>query len=187
MAETRLYLIRHAHTEPDPLVDSAQWRLSSKGEGQAMRLATQFFWPEVELIALSSEPKTRLTVAPLLALRTLPIVVDHRFDELQRPGWVEDYQAQVAQAFALPDQPAGAWEPAAVALARIMQGIADLVAHYAGRTLALVGHGLTLSLYRARLLGRPRVDFDEWRRLGFAAVALVDPVTPALLADFTAC
>ncbi|HMN26719.1 MAG TPA: histidine phosphatase family protein [Caldilineaceae bacterium] len=185
MNPTRLYLIRHAHTAADHTLDSVYWQLSTRGAEEAIRLAGQPFWSEVALIALSSELKTRLTVAPLLAQRGLPVVVDSRFDELQRPGWVENYERQVAQAFALPDQAAGAWEPASAALARILDGIADLVAHHPGRTLALVGHGLTLSLYRAHLLGRSRVEFDEWRQLGFATVALVDPVTPALLADFT--
>ena len=48
----------------------------------------------------------------------------------------------------------------------------------------LVGHGLTLSLYRAYLLGYPTVRFEDWQRLGFAAVALVDPVVDQLLQDF---
>ena len=40
-------------------------------------------------------------------------------------------------------------------------------------TLALVGHGLVLSLYRAHLLGLPQVRFVDWQQLSFAAVAQV--------------
>ena len=69
-------------------------------------------------------------------------------------------------------------------MARFQAGIADLCTHFAGATLALVGHGLTLSLYWAYLLGYPTVRFEDWQHLGFAAVALVDPVANQLLQDF---
>lgn len=186
MTQTLLYLITHAHTQAEPAIDTACWRLSAQGERQAAFLAQQPFWPQVDRIILSSEPKTRLTVAPLLARRPLPVMVDARFDELVRPGWVEKYESRVAQAFASPEQPAGDWEPANRALNRVLAGVADLCIHLAGQTLALVGHGLTLSLYRAHLLGQTHVRFDDWRRLGFAAVALVDPVAGRLLRDFEA-
>jgi broad specificity phosphatase PhoE len=182
----RLYLITHAATQLDPTTAVERWSLSAAGATQAVTLATLPFWDEVDQIALSREDKTRLTVAPLLATRAIPVTVDARFDELQRPGWVADYGARVQQAFADPAHPAGDWEPAAVALARLQAGIADLFQHYANQTVALVGHGLTLSLYRAHLLGQDRVDFADWRRLSFAAVALVDVQQGQLLQDFVA-
>jgi broad specificity phosphatase PhoE len=186
MTQTMLYLVTHAHTEAEPAIESARWRLSAQGERQAALLAQQPFWSQVDRIILSSEPKTRLTVAPLLALRPLPVTIDARFDELVRPGWVEQYESRVAQAFAYPEQPAGDWEPAGHALNRMVAGIADLCIEWAGQTLALVGHGLTLSLYRAYLLGYSYVGLGDWRQLSFAAVALVDPVNGRLLQDFAA-
>jgi len=184
MAPTLLYLIRHAHTQADPNLESAQWALSATGKRQAAALAHQPFWSEVKLVALSSERKTWLTVAPLLAQRPLPLQIDARFDELQRPGWTDDYNAQVAQALAQPERAAGSWEPAAAALTRFQAGLCDLCAQYAGQTLALVGHGLTLSLYRAALLGQAQVSVDDWRQLGFAAIAVVDLCAKRLLVDF---
>lgn len=186
MTQTLLYLITHAHTQAEPAIDSSRWRLSTQGERQAELLAQQPFWAQVDRIILSSEPKTRLTVAPLLALRPLPVTVDARFDELVRPGWVEEYESRVAQAFANPTQPAGAWEPASHALNRVLAGVADLCTQWAGQTLALVGHGLTLSLYRAHLLGQSHVLLADWRQLSFAAVAVADPVDGRLLQDFQA-
>lgn len=186
MTQTLLYLTTHAHTQAERSTGSAHWRLSMQGERQAEILAQQSFWAQVNRIILSSEPKTHLTVAPLLALRPLPVTVDARFDELIRPGWVEQYDEQVAQAFANPEEPAGDWEPARAALDRILAGVADFCTRFAGQTLALVGHGLTLSLYRAHLLGQSHVVMDDWRRLSFAAVALVDPVAGRFLHDFQA-
>lgn len=180
----KLYLITHAHTQVDPTQDAVQWRLSTSGEQQAHRLAEQSWWATVDRIVLSSEPKTRLTVAPVLAQRALPVLVDARFDELNRPGWTEDYAEAVRQVFATPDQPIGAWETAAHAQARFLAGMADLGQNYPRATIALVGHGLTFSLYRAYLRGEAQVKLADWRALSFAAVAVVAPLQRQLVQDF---
>jgi broad specificity phosphatase PhoE len=183
-AMTRLFLITHAHTQVQQQHDARQWVLSAAGQQQAERLATLPLWHDVERIVLSREVKTRLTIETVLAQHNLPVVVDAQFDELYRPGWVEAYALQVQRAFAEPTQPAGEWEAAAAALARFQMGIANLCTQFSGSTLALVGHGLTFSLYRASLLGYSHVRFEEWQQLSFAAVALVDPVAHRLLEDF---
>lgn len=181
----RLYLIRHARVQMQPEQDVKTWLLSAAGQRQAEQLAMLPFWETVTQIVVSSEAKTRLTVAPAIVQRQLPIQIEPRFDELHRPGgWVDDYATQVQRAFAHPTQAAGEWEPAAVALARFQAGIADLCQRFPGATIAVVGHGLTFSLYRAHLLGYDLVRFADWQQLGFGAVALVDPITPQLLEDF---
>lgn len=182
----RLYLITHAATQIDKNTEVVAWHLSAAGIEQVARLVALPFWDEVDHIALSSEVKTRLTVAPLLERRTLPTTVDPRLDELRRPGWVDDYTARVRQAFADPLTPAGEWEAASDALARVRAAIDELCHRYSQQTVALVGHGLTLSLYRAHLLGYTHVNLDDWRNLSFAAVALVDPVENKVLSDFAA-
>ncbi len=180
----QLFLITHAHTQIQPEQDATQWRLSATGQQQATTLAALPLWETVDQIVLSSEAKTRLTVDVVLAQRKLPVLVDARFDELYRPGWVEDYASQVRRAFAEPAQAAGEWETASHALARFQAGIVDLGRQFADVRVALVGHGLTLSLYRAFLLGQSHVQFTDWQQLSFAAVALADPLSPALLQDF---
>lgn len=182
----RLYLITHAHTQQDRTADATHWQLSVQGVEQAQRLAQQPFWAEVGQIVLSSEAKTALTVAPVLAERNLPVWVDARFDELHRPGWVKEYALQVQQAFVQPAQKAGEWEAADAARQRFLAGLATVIDKFAESTVALVGHGLTLSLYRAWLLGHPQVEFADWQQLSFAAVALVDPIAGTLLQDFHA-
>lgn len=181
---TRLFLIRHAQVEIQPQHDAREWVLSTVGRRQAEQVAALSMWDDIDRIAVSSEPKTRLTVAAVLAQRSLSVRIDPRFDELQRRGWVDDYASQVQRAFAEPTQAADEWEPAAAALARFRAGIADLCTQFPGATLALVGHGLTLSLYRAHLLSYSHVRFADWQQLSFAAVALVDPVSEELIQDF---
>jgi broad specificity phosphatase PhoE len=182
-----LYLITHAHTRQQRTVDAAEWVLSETGTQQALILAQQPFWNQVDRIVVSSEPKTSLTVEPVLHQRQLPLVVNALFDELQRTAeWIYDYGARVAEVFAHPHRSIGGWEPAANALSRVLTGIATLRTYSPHETIALVGHGLTLSLYRSHLLGQNQVNWEDWRRLSFAAVAIVDLDTGKLLEDFCA-
>lgn len=181
----RLYLVTHAHTAQDRSIEVTRWVLSATGRAQATILAQQPFWNEVQRVVLSNQANTRLTVEPLLTARKLPVWIDRRFDELHRPDWVDDYTARVQAAFALPNHPAGEWEPATAALQRFLDGIAHIQHEFAGETLALVGHGLTLSLYRAHLLGQRQVNLADWQGLSFAAVAVVDLAAGALLQDFS--
>ncbi|MBE2239541.1 MAG: histidine phosphatase family protein [Caldilineaceae bacterium] len=181
---TLLYLITHAHTQVEPALDAVHWRLSSTGQAQAEALAALPFWRDIDRILVSHEAKTRLTIAPVVAKRRIQIVAGGQFDEVARPGWVEEYSARVQDFFATPDRSVGGWEPAAHALQRFLAGITLYVTPCGAEQIALVSHGLVLSLYRAHLLGQWPADFDAWRQLGFAAVACVDLRTPALVEDF---
>jgi broad specificity phosphatase PhoE len=157
-----LFLITHAHTQQKKETDVTRWELSETGRAQAAALVRLSFWADVERVVVSSEAKTRLTLGPVLAARPLPITVDPRLDELHRgSGWVEEYAARVTEVFANPNLPIGGWESAADALARFLSGLHALRDAFPQETIALVGHGLTLSLFRAHLLGRDRVDVAD--------------------------
>lgn len=180
-----LYLITHAHTQQKTDADATRWVLSEAGQAQAEALARFPFWNDVDRIVVSSEPKTRLTVAPVLAERRLPMTIDPSFDELRRgSGWVDDYGARVAQVFANPERPIGGWERASDALLRFLEGIHALADAFPNETIALVGHGLTFSLFRAHLLGQAQVNFADWQRLSFCALAQVEWPGLGLLQDF---
>lgn len=183
----QLYLITHAHTQSQPREDATLWQLSPTGHKQAALLAQQPFWNQVEQIVLSTEAKTRLTIVPVLEQRGLPVYEDARLNELRRVGWVtnEEYKERVRQLFAKPTHSIQDWESAQDALQRVLTAIEHLCVQFAGKRVALVGHGLTLSLYRAHLLGNAHVDFTDWQQLSFASVALVDPEQRQLLQDFT--
>ena len=171
----RLYLIAHAFTRQVPDTDAALWQLNELGQKQAAALARQPFWDDVDRLLLSCEPKTRLTVAPLLKERQIPVEEDARFNEMRRSSeWNSDYTARVAELFRRPRQSVAGWEPAAAALTRFCAGIDAWTSRYPQETLALVGHGLTFSLYRAHLLGLPNVNLQDWCDLSFAAVARVE-------------
>ncbi len=171
----KLYLITHACTRQIPHVDAASWQLNDVGRSQAAALARQPFWHGVDRLLLSCEPKTRLTVASLLQEKSLPVEEDDRFNELRRtPEWTNDYTARVAELFRRPQESVAGWERAADALTRFCAGITAWTCRHPQETLALVGHGLTFSLYRAHLLGLPTVSLRDWQELPFAAVACVE-------------
>jgi len=180
-----LYLITHAHTQQKKEADATRWELSETGKAQAVALARLPFWGEVDRVVVSSEAKTRLTVVPVLAARRLPLTVDPRLDELGRgSGWVEDYAARVAEVFAHTERSIGGWESAAAALTRFLGSIHALRDAFPQETIVLVGHGLTLSLFRAHLLGQEQVNFADWQRLSFCAVAEVSWPKLRLSQDF---
>lgn len=171
----KLYLVAHACTRQVPDTDAALWQLNELGQEQAAALARQPFWDEVDRLLLSCEPKTRLTVAPLLEEIQIPVAEDARFNELRRTSeWTSDYTARVAEVFRRPRQSVAGWETAAAALTRFCAGIDAWATRHPQETLALVGHGLTFSLYRAHLLGLPTVHLQDWCELSFAAVARVE-------------
>ena len=103
---------------------------------------------------------------------------------MRRSGWLEDYAAQVAKVFAQPTQSVSGWEPASSAQQRAQQGLADLQRRFPGETLALVGHGISLSLVRAGLLGLAQVDHEVWQRLSFGTYAVASLAPPAIIQDF---
>jgi broad specificity phosphatase PhoE len=180
----QLYLITHAHTEQLPEMAADAWRLSARGVEQAQALAAAPFWAGVNHIVVSSEPKTWLSVAEVVATRGLPVWIDSRLDELRRSGWSEDYAAQVKAAFDAPSQSSSGWETVDSVQARALAALEDLYNRFSGETLAVVGHGLCLSVARASILGQSNVDFSAWQRLSFASTCAISLHPPALISDF---
>jgi broad specificity phosphatase PhoE len=180
----KIYMITHAHTEQvrDVAVDS--WTLSQRGAEQASKLAVAPFWASVTQIVVSAEQKTYLTVAEIGKLHSLPIWVDSRFDELRRAGWTENYAEQVKAVFADPTRSVAGWETAESVRQRALSGLADLQKRFEGETLALVGHGLCLSILRAFAMHSPLVDFHAWQRMAFGSYASISLNPLTLMSDF---
>jgi broad specificity phosphatase PhoE len=180
----KLVLITHAHTEQAPGVAADEWTLSARGLEQASALANAPFWEEVERLVVSSEPKSWLTVEGVAGERRLPVWVDCRFDEIRRGSWVENYPSQVATSFAEPDVSISGWESCESVRVRALAGIADLRKRFPNETVALVGHGICLSIMRTAFLGHSHVDFSTWQRLSFASFAVFGGDSFALISDF---
>lgn len=172
---TRLYLVRHAHSQMTGNV-AERWPLSEKGRREAGVLARQDFWREVEFIFSSPEPKALQTAEPAARRWGIPLKIVDCLHELRRPRLIQDYHEVIARFFTNPEQSIAGMETATQTAERIARCLKELVAAHPGQTLAAVSHGLVLTLFLAQLENRwPTVD--EWRTVPFTGLSIVDTNT----------
>jgi broad specificity phosphatase PhoE len=160
---SRVYLIRHAHTEPRADLPSPEWGLTDEGRAAARELALRDEWLDLSLVAASPEPKARATAAPIAEAAALDLRLEPDLREAGRP-WVESDYAALAGRYLAGEEIPG-WEPAAEVHERMQRAMRTLAVQ-AGGDLAVVSHGLALGL----LLG---LSPDEWRAMPFASVIRV--------------
>ena len=183
MAECTLYLIRHAQTQQTAL-PAETWPLSELGRQQAQKLAELPFWQDVHIICTSVEPKTLQTAQIVAERHDLPVEPGFDLRELRRPGdFVSDYAAAVREVLANPTASVNGWEPAGEAQTRVMTAIERLLMLHENETLAVVSHGLVLTLYLAYLTDT-QPTLDLWRSISFASAIQVDPEVRQILVRF---
>lgn len=75
------------------------------------------------------------------------------------------------------------WEPPAAAAERVSAALERILRSQPAVTVAVVSHGLVLSLFARRFLA---VDdaFAFWSRIPFGGYARVDPIRRTVLEDF---
>ncbi len=178
-----VYLIRHPMTRMDPERPPAEWELSSDGRRQLERLLSAPWWHAVVHVYTSVEPKAAAVGMAATARFGTPHTTHNELDEIHRGSFVADYGRVVRQALAEPDVPANGWEPLSKARDRTV-GFVRSVVSAGPLPAAVVSHGLVLGEVRASLQGKEHVAYDDWRALPFAGVAVVDPATWQLVADF---
>ncbi|HYF76097.1 MAG TPA: histidine phosphatase family protein [Symbiobacteriaceae bacterium] len=184
-----LYLVRHALTRPDPARNMAEWELDPAGAADLARLAALPVWAGAgQRIVCSSEPKARLTAEAIRAAYGLPPVAAYdELREIKKAGWTDRHDEVMADLFARPDEPAlPGWETAAQAGARFGGCVARILAESAGADLVLVSHATVLSIYVAALLGQDRVQYEDWRSIGFPDYAVVDVGARRIIQPFAA-
>jgi len=163
-----LYLIRHGYTEPSG-PDAATWGLSARGRDQAGRFALSPFWESVGCVWSSPEEKALWTVQPAVERYGLKLHTDPRLAEVRRGSeWIEDYEGAVREY--LSGNGPERWEPVEAARERVLECIQEI--ECSGQRVAVVSHGLLLTLYLAALDGTD--PFELWRGIGFGRVAVVE-------------
>jgi hypothetical protein len=154
---------------------------------QAAAISQLPFWPEVARLYTSREQKTvRVgesvqSVYLHLSPQALPALNEAR----RPPVYVtdEEYKTQVSRFFTNPAEPtAPGWETAQEAQARIVETIEAL--RQGEGHLAVISHGLVLTLLRARLLGR-KATIDDWLKLSMGCYALANLHNMTLEFDWT--
>jgi len=170
-----ILLVRHAHTaQSGP--DARTWSLSPRGRTEAARLAQWTGWRDVQVIVTSAEAKAIETAAAITMahphVTTLPPV--EALGEVDRRGvFVSDYEGAVAAFLAQPGASPHGWEPAAHALARFVTAMEETITAYPATSVAVVAHGLILTLYLSTLIGGSPADIAHWQMIPFASIARV--------------
>jgi broad specificity phosphatase PhoE len=179
----RVYLVRHAAVTMRPEQPIAHWHLSPEGRAAAEAMGAEPFWAEVEAIATSTEPKAVGTAQRIAAPHGLPLRIEPDLREVHRSWAGEGYRELVRRYFA--GEALEGWEPRQQASARVRACIEGVVRANSGRDVAVVSHGLALTLYLEGLLDMDAgAAFDVWSGLGFPDVAVVDPEGRAMVRGF---
>jgi broad specificity phosphatase PhoE len=182
-----LFLVRHAPVKVDLSIPAHEWQLSAEGYTLAERLAALPIFAGLRTVWASPEPKAQATAKPLAHHYAASLLVHPDLSELRRsPTNIADreaYETAVRQAFANPETSVAGWERAAHAQRRIVGCVLELAAQ-TREPMAVVSHGLVLSLLLAHLRGQSQVDFAEWRSIPLPALAIVDADTWRVAAPF---
>lgn len=166
----------------EPATPSRLWRLSDEGRAQCAWLADQFAAERVGAIVSSAEPKAEET-ARLSAQRLgLPTRVREGLHENDRTGLGflsnDGLRERIRAFFDEPDRVLIGVETANAAQARFASAIEYSLAQAGDETLAVVAHGVVITLFVAR---HNAIDpFAFWASLTLPAIAVLDGETFAL-------
>ncbi|MGE5589581.1 MAG: histidine phosphatase family protein [Bacillota bacterium] len=183
---TTLYLVRHAAPVQDYAQPFDQWVLSPEGREEAEALAREPFWDEVRAIYSSPDVKALATAEPAARRCGLPPRLMPCLGEVQRPPgqYFDDYPEVVRQYLATPKGNLHGWEPNARARGRIGACVYRLLDRaqnpQAEGPLAIVGHGLTLTLLLATILNETP-SFEIWKSIRIPDWAQVEVRTEGCL------
>ncbi len=177
MKPTRIIFLRHADTQKDPEKHASLWGLSPLGTTQAEQVVEQLSNEEIDLVYVSEEQKTALTVAPLARARSLPVVVRANFNEVARgEAFLSKEEFEAEKNRQLQDLSYGAFngESGLAALDRFTQGVDEISKQHQGKTVLVATHGTVLNIYFAHLLGAYESLSDRWGKTGFCAYGITE-------------
>jgi len=183
----RLVLIRHAPVEIEPEIPTERWPLSTTGVRAASALRGSSALGSVSVFASSPEPKASATAVAIANGR--PIVEMTGLKELDRSaaGWLRtqaEYISLVGEILQQPHHSVHGCEPAAQGQLRFVKAVEELLAKFGDAEVAVVSHGIVLSLYMAYIRRLPTSDLTIWERISLPDLAVVDPLHWKVLVDF---
>ena len=178
MPENTLILLRHAETAINKKIPSSEWKLSLKGNEQALSLLTDSYLSDVQIIVTSSEKKALRTIEPLAEQLSISIQEFDEFNELCRDrgqfGTKEEYNENVKYCFGEPNIAINNWETANEALERFSRKIAEIDNKYRNKKIIIVSHGLILNLYFAQTLGEQKHLYKRWLQTEFCQYGIIE-------------
>ena len=172
----RLYVVRHSGVTVRLERPGPEWHLSQEGRAAADALADAAHWVDLDAIHTSPEPKASSTAQRIAARHGLPMRIERDLREVDGRGWTEqtEYREQVRRYLA--GEAIGSWEAEQEVQRRVRACIEAIMERHSGRDVAVVSHGLALTVYVARLLDLDAAAaYEMWEGIGFPDIAIVDP------------
>jgi len=177
MKTTRLVFLRHAHTQKDPLINAAKWGLSEDGKQQAENVLKMSIMEFVDVIYVSEEQKTFLTVEPLAKkLNKKPQALSF-FNEVKRGDKFltkEEFESEKVKQLTNLSYSAFNGESGVEAILRFKQGVDFVIKENPNKTILIVTHGTILNIYFADLLDAYEELPNRWSRTDFCAIGVVE-------------
>ena len=175
--KTKIYFIRHVDTLKDPNQNASKWVLSSKGEEQAREISELAFLQDCDVIFVSSEIKTYLTIEPLAKKVNIGIVENPDLDEVRRGDKFftkEEFEIEKFKQLEELDYPAFGGETANQALQRFSNAVNLIKKTYEGKSIIIVSHGTILNLYFASILSKFSDLKNRWSNTKFGAIGIIE-------------
>jgi len=154
-------------------VAPGEWRLGPEGHIAALALAGWLRLPDPPMLVVTSpEPKAAETAAPIAEQFGVPLVLDERLREVERP-WVGEGYRLAARGYLRGEDPE-AWEDRSRVARRVGRAVDDARAHVDDAPVAAVGHGLSLAIHVAQKMPDGFLAGQFWSRLSFPDAWLLD-------------
>lgn len=171
------YFLRHGETKVDKNVPVSQWILSETGEVQSKQLVQGGVFNEIDIIFSSTENKAYKTALPTAKSLGKEVIKLEEIVELNRDNGVflevKEYEKTIKQCLEHPDVSFNSWETANQALERFSKKISDLDKDYENKKILVVGHGFTINMYFAKLLGVLDKVYERMNTNNFADWGIV--------------
>jgi 2,3-bisphosphoglycerate-dependent phosphoglycerate mutase len=164
MTETRILLIRHAESMPDPNQPEPSWPLSEHGERQAQALVDTLVDDEISAIYSSPYPRATATVQPLSNARTIATAIREELRERKLTEVRSDDRRElIARSwrdfdFALPG-----CESANDVQKRTRASLNRIAHDHQGETVVACSHGNAIALFLNSI--DATFGFDQWAEM----------------------
>lgn len=154
-----LIFLRHGKPKVDSETPVSKWSLSDAGAQQAEETANGPEFQDVDVVIVSGEEKALQTVLPLAKKfgKESEIIRESQISELDRDkgGFLDPltYEGAVHKTLTVRDVSVHDWETGSHALNRFSKAIEEIDQRFEGKKILIVGHGMTMNLYFAKVLG----------------------------------
>lgn len=170
--------LRHADTAKDSNLHPTLWSLSDTGIQQSIEVCNEDIFKTIDIVYVSSEQKTFLTIEPLMKVSNIPLYKTTSFDEVKRGNkFLTKEEFEYEKELQLKDFSYHAFdgESCDEALERFKKGVDEIEKKYKDKNILVVTHGTVLNLYFAYLLGKTEGEDlkDRWNKTKFCAYGIV--------------